>query len=69
MLSLESLQGHLKGALETETSHQDCARQRFLFSPGPFPPQDVNLIGHNAQSHRREDDEEDQESDQRFVIV
>lgn len=55
--------------LKTEISHHSCALKWLLFSPGSFPPQDVNLIGHKYQSHRSEDDEENQESDQSFFIV
>lgn len=58
-----------KRALKTEISHHGCELKRLLFSPGSFPPHDVNLIGHKYQSHRCEDDEEDQDSDQRFFIV
>lgn len=43
--------------------------KQLLFSPGLFPLQDVNLVGHKYQSHRGEDDKEDQDSDQRFFIV
>lgn len=35
-----------KGESKAEISHHDCALKRLVFSPGPFPPQDVNLIGH-----------------------
>lgn len=38
-------------------------------SPGPLPLQDINLISHKYQSHRCDDDEEDQKLDQSGFIV
>lgn len=69
MLSLESLQEHLKVVRERDGPSRHRAPKQFLFSPGLLSLQDVNLVGHKYQSQRGEDDEEDQESDQRFFIV